>query len=165
MEKMMLNGDLEGARRRRREIFKEAVGIAWAKHDTPFTRLYETILGEFTPFSPCEVVPHTKLTVRPVSLGGSLDTIMYDCEQVPRMWILRVKINSWSQGVDETIRERNRNLLEAYIKLPPCRVWLYTHHLICMRLEMAPDLEPIPFPPMGELPVDIVAKGKSTPRH
>ena len=42
------------------------------------------------------------------------------------MWVLRVKIDSWSQGVDEDIRQRNRDLLtEAYLRCPPRRVWLY----------------------------------------
>jgi hypothetical protein len=42
------------------------------------------------------------------------------------MWKLRVKIDSWSVGVDELIRERNRGLLEAaFLRCPPRRVWLY----------------------------------------
>ena len=43
------------------------------------------------------------------------------------MWTLRVKIDSWSQGkVDEAIRQRNRELLiNAYLRLPPSRVWLF----------------------------------------
>lgn len=43
-----------------------------------------------------------------------------------RMWTLRLKLDSWSQGVDEGIRQRNRDLLtDAYNRLPPCRIWLY----------------------------------------
>lgn len=49
-----------------------------------------------------------------------------DFEQSKRMWILRVKIDSWSQGVDEHIRQRNRDLLtQAYLRCPPKRTWLY----------------------------------------
>ncbi len=49
-----------------------------------------------------------------------------DLEHSKRMWKLRVKIDSWSRGVDEGIRERNRNLLEeAYLRSPPWRFWLY----------------------------------------
>jgi len=89
---------------------------------------------------------------------------MTDREQIPRMWILRVKIDVWSQGVDEAIREKNRNLLnEAYLQLPPYRVWLYTHHVIVMLLEKGPHLAWISVPPIGKVPVDIVAQGKSLP--
>lgn len=62
-----------------------------------------------------------------IPLGGSLETFMEDLTQAERMWTLRVKIDSWSAGkVDESIRQRNRELLlEAYLRLPPRRVWLY----------------------------------------
>ncbi|KXX73349.1 hypothetical protein MMYC01_209589 [Madurella mycetomatis] len=48
-------------------------------------------------------------------------------EQVQRMWILRTKIDSWSSGkVAEPIRQRNRELLiDAYLRLPPRRIWLF----------------------------------------
>lgn len=39
---------------------------------------------------------------------------------------LRIKIDAWSQGVDEDIRRRNRTLLvEEYMNLPCRRFWLY----------------------------------------
>lgn len=43
------------------------------------------------------------------------------------MWVLRVKIDSWSNGqVEETIRQRNRELLiQAYLQLPPRRVLFF----------------------------------------
>jgi hypothetical protein len=42
------------------------------------------------------------------------------------MGALRIKIDVWSQGVDEHIRGRNRQLLVAeYLRLPPRRVWLW----------------------------------------
>lgn len=42
---------------------------------------------------------------------------------------LRIKIDSWSQGVDEAIRKRNRTLLvEEYMNLPCRRFWLYLRH-------------------------------------
>lgn len=42
---------------------------------------------------------------------------------------LRIKIDVWSKGLDEALRERNRNLLmDAYTRLPPHRFWLYTKH-------------------------------------
>lgn len=52
---------------------------------------------------------------------------MRDMTQAKRMWILRVKIDAWSIGkVDEATRQRNRELLlDAYLRLPPRRVWMY----------------------------------------
>lgn len=42
------------------------------------------------------------------------------------MWMLRVKIDVWSQGLDESLRNRNRLLLiEIYLRLPPRRVWFF----------------------------------------
>jgi hypothetical protein len=56
-----------------------------------------------------------------------MTTFLKDGEQAKRMWTLRVKIDSWSKGkVDEVIRQRNRELLmDAYLRLPPGRVWLF----------------------------------------
>lgn len=46
------------------------------------------------------------------------------------MWKLRVKIDVWSQGLDESLRQRNRELLiEAYLRLPPHRVWHFVKHI------------------------------------
>lgn len=51
---------------------------------------------------------------------------MTDREQADLMWKLRVKIDKWSQGVEESIRQRNRLLLlDLYLELPPRRVWLF----------------------------------------
>ncbi|KAL6794460.1 hypothetical protein J3E68DRAFT_406842 [Trichoderma sp. SZMC 28012] len=63
------------------------------------------------------------------SLGGSKQMIIKDMRQVYLMMRLRIKIDVWSKGLDETLRERNRNLLmDAYTRLPPHRFWLYTKH-------------------------------------
>ncbi|KAL6836938.1 hypothetical protein V8C40DRAFT_228754 [Trichoderma camerunense] len=60
------------------------------------------------------------------SLGGSKQTIIKDMRQVPLMRKLRIKIDVWSKGLDEALRERNRNLLmDAYTRLPSHRFWLY----------------------------------------
>ncbi|KAK3954282.1 hypothetical protein QBC32DRAFT_336702 [Pseudoneurospora amorphoporcata] len=59
-------------------------------------------------------------------LGGSYDTLKKDLDQVARMKTLRVKIDSWSRGVDEAIRQRNReSLVSEYLRLPSPRLWLY----------------------------------------
>lgn len=50
-------------------------------------------------------------------------------KQVFLMMKLRIKIDVWSRGLDEALRERNRNLLmDAYTRLPSHRFWLYTKH-------------------------------------
>lgn len=64
------------------------------------------------------------------SLGGSELTLLVDMDQAGLMWKLRVKIDSWSQGLDESLRQRNRLLLiGSYLRLPPCRVWLFLKHV------------------------------------
>lgn len=63
------------------------------------------------------------------SLGGSKQTLTEDMKQVFLMMKLRIKIDVWSRGLDEALRERNRNLLmDAYTRLPSHRFWLYTKH-------------------------------------
>ncbi|KUJ19709.1 uncharacterized protein LY89DRAFT_611477 [Mollisia scopiformis] len=64
------------------------------------------------------------------SLGGTEGTFFMDMDQARRMWILRVKIDVWSQGLDESLRQRNRLLLtESYCRLPSSRVWFYVKHI------------------------------------
>lgn len=63
---------------------------------------------------------------------------MEDITQAQKMWTLRVKIDAWSKGkVDEATRQRNRELLlDAYLRLPLRRVWLYVKFA---RLKMLED--------------------------
>ncbi|EXA34251.1 hypothetical protein FOVG_14684 [Fusarium oxysporum f. sp. pisi HDV247] len=64
-------------------------------------------------------------------------TWLKDWEQASRMQQLRIKIDSWSYqyGVDEVIRNRNRNLLlQMYMLLPPARFWLYMKRVRIMLL-------------------------------
>lgn len=51
-------------------------------------------------------------------------------DQAKLMWKLRVKIDAWSQGVDESLRNRNRVLLiTSYLQLPPGRVWFFVKYM------------------------------------
>lgn len=60
--------------------------------------------------------------------------------QAERMWTLRVKIDVWSQALDESLRERNRVLLmDSYLRLPPSRVWLFMKHIRIGFLERSRD--------------------------
>lgn len=46
------------------------------------------------------------------------------------MWKLRVKIDVWSKGLDESLRQRSRDILiEAYLRLPSRRVWFFLKHI------------------------------------
>lgn len=56
------------------------------------------------------------------------------------MWTLRVKIDSWSKGLDENLRNRNRKLLiDSYLRLPPRRVYLYLKRYRFAVFETEPD--------------------------
>ncbi|PWI63993.1 hypothetical protein PCL_00832 [Purpureocillium lilacinum] len=60
------------------------------------------------------------------NLGGSVQTLLKDLVQAKLMWRLRVKIDVWSHGLEETLRAANRSyLLENYLQLPRRRFWLY----------------------------------------
>ncbi|EEU42072.1 uncharacterized protein NECHADRAFT_50617 [Fusarium vanettenii 77-13-4] len=83
--------------------------------------LYGMILGPEAYQAPFPKVmkPYEKL-------GGTWRTVFYDTTQSELMLKLRIKIDVWSQGVDETIRHRNRLLLtEEYMNLPCHRFWMY----------------------------------------
>lgn len=113
--KMVLNGEIDTLRKE------------WeAKQPkSEFARIYE-ILGP----QPWPQSVMNDCTDR--LLGGSRHCITKDFQQARRMWTLRVKIDSWSQGIDESIRQRNRDILtDAYLKLPEARFWLFAK---CSRL-------------------------------
>ena len=89
-----------------------------------------------------------------------------------RMWKLRVKIDVWSKGLDEGVRQRGRDLLtELYLRLIPRRVWLYS--MLCTVAEfqkatLPPELwgdptqgvlESLSF--MNKGPAYMLARGKS----
>ncbi|KAG6015479.1 hypothetical protein E4U43_005246 [Claviceps pusilla] len=59
-------------------------------------------------------------------LGGSKETLVKDMDQAARMFNLRIKIDVWSRGIDEQVRQRNRDaLIEHFLTMPRRRVWLY----------------------------------------
>lgn len=96
--------------------------------------------------------------------GGSTQTIFEDVPQAVLMWKLRVKIDSWSQGVDESIRHRNRLILvDLYLRLPPRRVWLYVKQVRTAELEQLEELGTlIGLENSTQEPEDIIAQGKCT---
>jgi hypothetical protein len=82
------------------------------------------------------------------------------------MWKLRVKIDVWSNGLEESLRQRNRELLiETYLRLPPRRVWFFLKHIRLAFLGQAAGLEgENELYDRGDLyaqgPEDTIARGK-----
>ncbi|KAJ9616680.1 hypothetical protein H2200_000399 [Cladophialophora chaetospira] len=59
-------------------------------------------------------------------LGGSAGTMPKDLDRSAKMLKLRIKIDVWTQGLDESFREKVRtNLRELFCQLPARRVWYY----------------------------------------
>lgn len=83
-------------------------------------------------------------------------------DQASRMWKLRVKIDAWSKGLDESLRERNRLLLiESYLRLPPRRVWLFVKHIRFAFVERWKGFgRKIKVGDYTHGPEDIIARGK-----
>ncbi len=79
---------------------------------------------------------------------------------------LRIKIDSWSRGVPEVIRSRNRELLlDTYMRLPSGRVWYYTQQFKGMQLYHDDGMEMMALKDFNELlpidaPENTVAEGK-----
>ncbi len=87
-------------------------------------------------------------------------------KQARLMWKLRVKIDVWSQGLDESLRQSNRELLiEAYLQLPPRRVWLFVKHIrfAFLRQMAGPEGENELYDLLDSFvqgPEDVIAQGK-----
>ncbi|KIW69880.1 hypothetical protein PV04_02199 [Phialophora macrospora] len=70
-----------------------------------------------------------------MNLGGSAMMVPKDLDQSARMLKLRIKIDVWTQGLDENFRENVRvNLRELFCQLPARRVWYYLKRIRCMLL-------------------------------
>ena len=82
------------------------------------------------------------------------------------MWKLRVKIDVWSKGLDETLRQRNRDLLiEDYLQLPPRRVWHFVKRIrfafLSQKTRLKGENEPYDLvDSFVQGPEDTIAQGK-----
>lgn len=76
-----------------------------------------------------------------MKLGGSGKTMFKDVDQSAKMLNLRIKIDVWSKGIDESIREEIRNhLRDLFCQLPARRVWFYLKRIRYLELnERRPD--------------------------
>ncbi|KAL7904035.1 hypothetical protein GGI35DRAFT_464162 [Trichoderma velutinum] len=108
----------------------EEIDVSELKNDMKH-QLMQKGLFELFPLLLDHIPDHDPTTFMQIYniLGGSKQTLIKDMKQVFLMWKLRVKIDVWSHGLDEALRERNRNLLmDEYTRLPSHRFWFYTKH-------------------------------------
>ena len=62
--------------------------------------------------------------------------MLKDTDQARRMLNMRIKIDVWSKGLDENVREQIReNLRELFCTLMPRRVWYYLKHIRNLELK------------------------------
>lgn len=70
---------------------------------------------------------------------GSAATIFKDLDQARRMVKLRIKIGVWSQGLDESKREKiHENLRDVFCQVPARHLWYYLKQLQIMQLTETP---------------------------
>lgn len=88
-------------------------------------------------------------------------------DQAKKMLNMRIKVDVWSRGVDELVRERIRkHVQELFCELPPRRVFFYLksiRHMILEGVERAETIgskKPDTEAPETE-PEDAIANGKS----
>ncbi len=68
--------------------------------------------------------------------GGSLISLPKDMDQAAKMLNMRIKIDVWSQGLVEPVRQDIREKLrDLFCQLPARRVWIYLKHLRYMLLK------------------------------
>lgn len=84
-----------------------------------------------------------------------------DLDQAAKMVNMRIKIDVWTQGLDESFRDKVReNLRELFCQLPPRRVWYYLKRIRHMLLRDRIMLGPQPVPDHLEGPEDVIVNGK-----
>lgn len=88
-----------------------------------------------------------------------------DMDQAGRMVKMRIKIDVWSQGLDEDFRQKIRkNLQDLFCELPPRRVYHYLKHIRHLELtRFGPNGDQGPrFDPEDLIagPEDVLVRGK-----
>ena len=100
--------------------------------------------------------------------GGSLVTLPKDIDQARKMLNMRIKIDVWSQGVDEYRRQEFRDqMARCFWQLPPRRIWLYLKNVRILKLngkKMAGrqkvDASQLRFPDQRGYAEDVIAEGQ-----
>jgi hypothetical protein len=86
-------------------------------------------------------------------------------DQAAKMLNMRIKIDVWSQGLDESIRQEIRDhVQDLFCQLPPRRVWHYLKRIRYMharkgRLDEA-AMSQLASDDYVEEPEDVIANGK-----
>lgn len=88
-----------------------------------------------------------------------------DMDQAAKMVKMRIKIDVWSKGLDEEVREEIRdNLRDLFCQLPSRRVWYYLKHIRHMQIKGKQALRGIKSQldadHLMEGPEDVIVNGK-----
>jgi hypothetical protein len=95
-------------------------------------------------------------------------TMHKDMDQAHRMLKMRIKIDVWSQGLDESFRaEVRKHLQDLYCQLPARRVWYYLKLYRYMDLKES-GAHGMAEPQLGlddilDGPEDVIVNGKYSP--
>lgn len=86
--------------------------------------------------------------------------MLKDMDQSAKMLSLRIKIDVWSKGIDESIREEIRNhLRDLFCQLLARRVWFYLKHIRCLELDKRrPDIN-FRLDDLMDGPEDVIVNG------
>ena len=89
-----------------------------------------------------------------------------DIDQASKMLNMRIKVDVWSKGIDESIRiEIREHVQELFCQLPARRVWFYLKDIRHMLLKRNEPEEragsQLDMDDLMEGPEDIIANGKS----
>lgn len=90
-----------------------------------------------------------------------------DLDQAKKMLNMRIKIDFWSQGTDESIRsEIRKNLRELFCQLPARRIWFYLKQIRQMVLgQRVRDATAEPQLELMEGPEDVIVQGRFRSHH
>jgi hypothetical protein len=100
--------------------------------------------------------------------GGSTATMPKDMDQARRMLNMRIKIDVWSQGLDEDFRQKIRkNLQDLFCELPARRVYQYLKRIRYIELtrfgpngDQDPQFDADDAEALIDGPEDVLVRGK-----
>ena len=89
-----------------------------------------------------------------------------DLDQSAKMLKMRIKIDVWTQGHDESFREKVReNLRELFCQLPARRVWYYLKRIRYMHQVHGRVGSPSALESSIDEVEDVIVQGTITSRH
>lgn len=85
-----------------------------------------------------------------------------DMNQAAKMLNMRIKIDVWTKGLEESFKEKVRETLkDLFCQLPARRVWFYLKHIRHMLLKSKGTVESqLEYDRLMEGPEDIIVNGK-----